>query len=115
MAVVAEEAGIIVVTLYMVGSEVQSIIHVLPIGDQGRHVVVHGQVWVTVDLSPNLAQIPSPREAGISKTPEIEGLGGRNDEEVPHSRIVSHIPIGGFREEDPVIPPTSRIVVFLRR
>ena len=99
----------------MIGGEVQSISHVLPVGDQSRHVIVHGQVGIPVHLPSHMTQIPPPGEVGIPEVPEIKGFRGCDDEEISHPRIIIHEPIGRSWEKDPVIPSTSGVMVFLRR
>jgi hypothetical protein len=94
VAVVAEEARIIVVSVHLVFGEVQAIGDVLPVRDQGSNVVVHGQIRILVDLAARLGKIPSPRVVGVPELPKVEGFRRRHDEEVPHSRIVVHEPVG---------------------
>jgi hypothetical protein len=74
MAVVTKESRIVVVPLDMVGGEVQAIAHVLPLGDQSRHIVVHGQVRVTVHLASHQAEVPSTSVVRVVEVSEIERL-----------------------------------------
>jgi hypothetical protein len=94
VAVIAQEARVIVPALHMVCTEVQPISNVFPIRNQGRHIIVHSQVGVPVDLPAYPTQVPAPSKMGVAEVPKIEGLGRSDDEEIPHPRIVLHIPIG---------------------
>lgn len=73
MTVVAQEAGVFVPLFDVVGREIQPVRHVLPIGNESRNVVVHGEVGVTVHLPPHVAQIPSGVEVGVAEVCEVEG------------------------------------------
>jgi hypothetical protein len=93
VAVVAEKPRIVVVAVHLVFGEVQAIGNVLPVRDQSRHIVVHGKIRIPIDLAASLGQIPSPRIVGVSKLPKVEGFRRRQNEEVPHPRIVVHEPV----------------------
>jgi hypothetical protein len=114
VAIIAEETGVVVMTLHMIRGEVQAIAHVLPSGYQRPDIVVHGHVWVTVDLPPHQTQVPPTGIARIAEIPEFEGLWGSNDEEITYSRVVVYIPESGSREENSIVPPTTCVVVLLR-
>jgi hypothetical protein len=75
VAVVAHEARILVALLHIVAGEIQAISHILPIWNQSRHVVVHGQVGVSVDLPSHEAQVPAAIVMGITKVGKVERLG----------------------------------------
>jgi len=115
VTVVAEEPGIVVVALHVVGSEIQTIRHVLPIRDQRSHVIVHGQIRIPVHLATHSAEVPAAGEVRVAEVPEVEGNGRGHDEEVSDARIVFHVPVGGAREKDPVISARPGVVVLLRR
>jgi hypothetical protein len=99
----------------MVRSEVESVGCVLPIRDQGGHVVIHGQVGILVDLPANETQVPAPVIVGVLELGEVERHRRGHDEEVPHPRVVIHEPVRRSGKEDPVISPSPGIVVLLRR
>jgi hypothetical protein len=94
MAVIAHEPGVIVALLDVVGGEIQPVGHILPIGNQRRHVVVHGNVGILVDLAAYKAEVPSPTVMRIPELGEIEGFWRGHDEEIPDAGVILHIPVG---------------------
>jgi hypothetical protein len=115
VTVVAHEPGIVVPLLDIVCREIEAVGHVLPVRDEGCHIIVHGQVGIPVYLASDEAQIPTPVVVGVTKVGEAEWLGGGDDEEIPYSRVFIHVPVGGARKEHPIVPLRPRIVVLLRR
>jgi hypothetical protein len=113
MAIVAQEAGVVVVALDMVRGEVEPITHILPARDQSSYIIIHRQVGIPVDLSAHQAQIPPPGVVRIVEIPKVEGLRGRNDEVIPDPRVLIHVPVRGPGEEHTVVPPTPGIVILL--
>lgn len=115
MTLVAHEAGVLKPLVHIVRGEIQPVADVFPVRNESRHVVVHGQVGVSIHLAPNKAQIPSPAIVGVPEVCEGEGLRRSYDEEIPHPWIVPNKPVGRPGEEDPVITPSPGEVVLLGR
>jgi hypothetical protein len=115
VAIVAEKTRIVVSFFDVVRREIQPVCGVLPIGNQGSHIVIHGEVGIAVHLHAHIAQIPATVVVGVTEFGEIEGNRRGDDEEVPHARIIVHVPIGRAREEDAIIPSSSGVVILLRR
>jgi hypothetical protein len=114
MAIIAEEAGIVVVSLDMVGGEVEAVPHELPIRDQCGHVVIHGKVRIAVYLPADQAQVPPTCVVRVVEIPEVERLWRGDDKEVADTRVLIHVPIGGPGEQDPIVPASTGIVILLR-
>jgi len=115
VALVAHEAWVLVLLVYTVRGEIQTVGDVLPVWDQGGHIIVHGQVGIPIHLAANETQIPSPVIVGVLEVGEVEWLRGGHHEEVPHSRIVIYEPIRRSGEKNPIIPSSPGIVVLLGR
>jgi hypothetical protein len=115
MAVVAEEPGIVVASLHVIGGEIEAVSDVFPIRYEGSDIVIHGQVGVPVDVLSKPAQVPPASVSGILEIPEVEGFRRGHDEEVADARVVPDVPVRGPGEENPIVPPCPCIVVLVGR
>jgi hypothetical protein len=114
VTVVAEEARVVVPLLaHVVGGEVQAVAGVLPVRDEGRHVVVHGHVRVPVYGPADTGQIPTPAVVGILEEGEVEAPGRGDREEVAEPRCVVDVPIRRARKEQPIVAPRLGPVALL--
>jgi hypothetical protein len=114
MAVVAEEARVVVGPAHVVAEEVQGIGHVLPIRNQRRHYVVHGKVGIGVHVLPDQGQIPSPVLTGVGEARVVHGVRRGYHEEVPHARRIIDEPVGRLGKEHPVVSASSGETVLVR-
>jgi hypothetical protein len=115
VTVVAHEPGIVVPLLDIVCGKIETVGHVLPVRDESRHIIVHGQVGIPIYLASDVAQVPTPIVMGVAEVGEAERLGGGDNEEISHSRVFIHVPVGGTRKEHPIVPLRPCIVVLLGR
>jgi len=110
MAVVAEEARIIMLLVDVVFEEVECMRDDLPVGQNGGDVVVDGHVRVFVHLLPHGSQVPTATVVVVEER-KVERFGRGEHEEIPDARIVPHAPARCVGEKQAVVtPPANRRV-----
>ncbi len=110
VAVVTHEPRKLMAAFDAVLGVVEAVVAVLPVGDERCHVVVHGQIRVGVDFTPDPRQIPVAIVPRVGDLREIHGRGRREDEEVSHAGLVIHIPVLRAAKPDSVVPPATHVV-----
>lgn len=106
MAVVAQEARIVVRLVDAVLEEVQGVAGRLPVGKDGRHVVVDGHVGVLIDRFADPPEIPTPIVV-VAEQREVEGLVRSDDEEVADAWVLPNLPASSLGEDQAIIPPAD--------
>jgi hypothetical protein len=77
----------------MVLEVVEGVVRVFPVRDQAGDVLVHGHERIFVHGPAGEGEVPPSRLVGEAEVPEVQGLGGGDDEVVSDARVLVDVPL----------------------